>query len=244
MSGDRLVEMLDWSVPAPRRWLESAAARRLGRRAWRALAVCRASARVGVTAAYPARDVTLALAPWHWDAEAVSPQQAAASCSSRRGSLGDSSLCAAHRVARCVVCDRRRVRSTWDARRSHQLEVISPERKSRRWLAPCLQTGSKGEQAGYFVIMTRASCCDRSFATGDRLLSRRHCALQHGPVVEAAAGRRRRPTRGRCAERAPGWLQRSAGARIACGDHALRSRQWQLGATWVTTRASGTASPR
>ena len=42
-------------------------------------------------AAYPARDLTLALRHGTWDAEAVSPQQAAASCSSRRGSLGDSS---------------------------------------------------------------------------------------------------------------------------------------------------------
>ena len=84
---------------------------RLGCRAWYAIAVCRASAMVWCDGGVSGSRLTLALRRGTWDAEAVSPQQAAASCSSRRGSLGDSSLCAAHRVARCVVCDRRRVRS-------------------------------------------------------------------------------------------------------------------------------------
>ena len=79
----------------------------------------------GVMAAYPARDLTLALRHGTWDAEAVSPQQAAASCSSRRGSLGDSSyarrtewLGVSYAIEGVFV----RVGS-----RLHQMEVISPE---------------------------------------------------------------------------------------------------------------------
>ena len=79
-------------------------------------------------AAYPARDITLALRRATWDSEAVSTQQAAASCSSRRGSYGESSYA---------------LRTDWlgvsyaiegvfvrAGSRLIQLEVISPERKA------------------------------------------------------------------------------------------------------------------
>lgn len=82
----------------------------------------------GGAAAYPAGDLTLALRRATWDSAAVSTQQAASSCSSRRGSNGDSSyvrradwLGVSYAIEGVFV----RVGS-----RLMQLEVISPERKA------------------------------------------------------------------------------------------------------------------
>ena len=79
----------------------------------------------GVMAAYPARDLTLALRHGTWDAEAVSPQQAAASCSSRRGSLGDSSY--ARRTEWLGVSYAIEGVFVRAGSRLHQMEVISTE---------------------------------------------------------------------------------------------------------------------
>jgi hypothetical protein len=78
----------------------------------------------GVMAAYPARDLTLALRHGTWDAEAVSPQQAAASCSSRRGSFGDSSY--ARRTDWLGVSYAIEGVFVRVGTRLHQMEVISP----------------------------------------------------------------------------------------------------------------------
>ena len=79
----------------------------------------------GVMAAYPARDLTLALRHGTWDAEAVSPQQAAASCSSRRGLLGDSSY--ARRTEWLGVSYAIEGVFVRAGSRLHQMEVISTE---------------------------------------------------------------------------------------------------------------------
>jgi S1-C subfamily serine protease len=83
---------------------------------------------IGVLTAYPAGDVTVALRRATWDGAAVSTQEAAASCSSRRGSQGESSyalrvdwLGVSYAIEGVFV----RVES-----RLVQLEVIAPDRKT------------------------------------------------------------------------------------------------------------------
>jgi S1-C subfamily serine protease len=82
----------------------------------------------GVFAAYPAHDVTLALRRATWDDEAVSTQEASASCSSRRGSLGDSSY--ARRVDWLGVSYAIEGIFVRVGARLVQLEVIAPERRA------------------------------------------------------------------------------------------------------------------
>lgn len=82
----------------------------------------------GTAAAYPARDVTLALRVAVWDVETVQPRQAASSCSTRRGSAGDSSY-----VLRADWLGVPYAIEGFFARvgsRQLQLEVISPERNA------------------------------------------------------------------------------------------------------------------
>jgi hypothetical protein len=81
-----------------------------------------------VTAAYPVRDVTLALRAAVWDMAAVVPLDAASACSSRRGSAGEASyatradwLGVSYRVEGVFI--------RLGPRRLVQLEVISPDQK-------------------------------------------------------------------------------------------------------------------
>jgi len=82
----------------------------------------------GVLAAYPVGDVTLAVRRASWNSVAVSPQQAAASCSSRRGSSGDSSY--ARRADWLGVSYTIEGVFVRLGSRLLQLEVISPEGKA------------------------------------------------------------------------------------------------------------------
>jgi len=82
----------------------------------------------GGAAAYPAGDLTLALRRATWDNEAASTQQAAASCSSRRGSNGDSSY--TRRVDWLGVSYVIEGVFTRVQSRLVQLEVIAPEGKA------------------------------------------------------------------------------------------------------------------
>jgi len=82
----------------------------------------------GVFTAYPAGDVTMALRRASWDDVAVSTQEAAASCSSRRGSQGDSSY--ALRVDWLGVSYAIEGVFVRLGSRLVQLEVIAPERKT------------------------------------------------------------------------------------------------------------------
>ncbi len=82
----------------------------------------------GVAAAYPVGDVTLAVRRATWDSETISTQQAAASCSSRRGSIGDSSY--ALRVEWLGVGYAIEGAFVRIGSRLVQLEVISPEGKA------------------------------------------------------------------------------------------------------------------
>ena len=84
--------------------------------------------RVAVTAAYPARDVTLALRAAVWDAANVVPEEAASACSSRRGSSGAASYALRAEWLGVSYCDRRRLRSA-RSRQVVQLEVIAPDQK-------------------------------------------------------------------------------------------------------------------
>ena len=115
--------------------------------------------RVAVMAAYPARDVDARTRAAALGRRGGSPQQAAAACSSRRGSwrtrlyaLRAEWLGVSYAIEGVFV----RVGS----RLVVQLEVISPEQKRRRWLALCLQTGSKRTSRG--AQMTRAVMLRRS----------------------------------------------------------------------------------
>jgi hypothetical protein len=82
----------------------------------------------GGAAAYPAGDVTLAVRRAIWNSEAASTQQAAASCSSRRGSNGDSSY--ARRVDWLGVSYAIEGVFVREGSRLVQLEVIAPEAKA------------------------------------------------------------------------------------------------------------------
>jgi S1-C subfamily serine protease len=79
-------------------------------------------------AAYPAGDVTLAVRRATWNSQAVSTQQAAASCSSRRGSNGDSSY--SRRADWLGVSYALEGVFVREGSRLVQLEVISPEAKA------------------------------------------------------------------------------------------------------------------
>jgi S1-C subfamily serine protease len=79
-------------------------------------------------AAYPAGDVTLAVRRATWNSQAVSTQQAAASCSSRRGSNGDSSY--SRRADWLGVSYALEGMFVREGSRLVQLEVISPEAKA------------------------------------------------------------------------------------------------------------------
>ena len=78
-------------------------------------------------AAYPARDLTLALRHGTWDAEAVSPQQAAASCPSRRVAWRLSYARRTEWLGVSYAIEGVFVRV---GSRLHQMEAISPEGKA------------------------------------------------------------------------------------------------------------------
>jgi hypothetical protein len=123
------VEKLQWttasgaagalSVPVPAGWVVEPGAP----------ATCAGLPQANTSATiYPARDVTLALRVAVWDSATVAPQDAAAACSSRRGSSASDSY--AQRadwlgVSYAIEGTFVRVGS-----RQIQLEVISPDQKS------------------------------------------------------------------------------------------------------------------
>ena len=118
-----------------------ALARGLGCRAWYAIAVCRAYAMVWCDGGVSGSRRDARTTPWHLG---------------RRGGFAPTGrrivflaswlawrlvLCATHGVARCVVCDRRGVRSRGIPSASNRSDFAGGE--SRSWLALSLQTGSR-----------------------------------------------------------------------------------------------------
>jgi hypothetical protein len=81
-----------------------------------------------IAAAYPARDVTLALRAAVWDAGSTAPQDAAAACNARRGATGSGSY--ARRAEWLGVSySIEGVFIRLGSQRVAQLEVISPDQR-------------------------------------------------------------------------------------------------------------------
>lgn len=122
MSGELISADVEWNgglLPTPVGWVVEPATP----------SACAGLPRfIGVLTAYPAGDVTLALRRATWDDAAVSTQEAAVSCSSRRGSHGDSSY--ARRVDWLGVSYAIEGVFVHVGSRLVQLEVIGPERKA------------------------------------------------------------------------------------------------------------------
>lgn len=122
MTGELVNADVEWErglLPMPVGWVAEPAAP----------SACAALLRLrGVLTAYPAGDVTVALRRGTWDDAAVSTQEAAASCSSRRGSQGDSSY--ALRVDWLGVSYAIEGVFVHVGSRLVQFEVIAPDRKT------------------------------------------------------------------------------------------------------------------